>query len=134
MFRLLPLPSRNPFPPSVLGVSATSNRITAVREFLIVVLPVCSLPPSTDNIFIQADGEAMLERNQAIIRSVREWEPAFHIFGPTSFLGMAVLHDLRVYAHIDPQDDRRGFFVVINWALYKGKSVARRQKPCVDYH
>jgi hypothetical protein len=51
----------------------------------------------------------MLESNQAVIQTEKGWESAFHGFGPASFLGMTVLHNMQVKTHVDSRDDRRGF-------------------------
>jgi hypothetical protein len=73
----------------------------------------------------------MLESNRAVIQTVQEWEPVYHIFGPTSFLGMAVSHNLQVKAHLDSKDNRQGFVVMTDWGHFTGQS---RKNPCFDSH
>jgi hypothetical protein len=83
---------------------------------------------------LQVGGKGLVEQYQAIIQKVQEWEPGFHIFGETSYLGMAVLHNLQVKAHVDPGDERLGFVVMTNWGHFKGESMFRvcRRTAVVD--
>ncbi|KAH8084623.1 hypothetical protein HD553DRAFT_342113 [Filobasidium floriforme] len=62
----------------------------------------------------------LAQRSQRVIDKVRQWCKAFQIFGPTLFLGMAVLHNVRVQRHLDPGDDKLGLVAMTNWGNYDG--------------
>ena len=48
----------------------------------------------------------LARQSQESIDKVRRWSRAFHIFGPTLFLGMAVLNNVQVRRHLDPGDNK----------------------------
>lgn len=62
----------------------------------------------------------LARRSQDSIDKVRRWCRVFSIFGPTLFLGMAVLHNVQVRRHLDPGDNKLGLVVMTNWGDYEG--------------
>lgn len=59
-------------------------------------------------------------RYLAAIDKVRSWDPGFHLFGNTSYFGMAVVHNLQVGLHTDGGDDKYGFIVMTPFGEYEG--------------
>jgi hypothetical protein len=62
----------------------------------------------------------LARQSQESIDKVRQWSRGFEVFGPTLFLGMAVLHNVQVKRHLDPGDNKLGLVAMTNWGDYEG--------------
>lgn len=62
----------------------------------------------------------LARRSHESIDKVRQWSRGFEVFGPTLFLGMAVLHNVQVKRHLDPGDNKLGLVAMTNWGDYEG--------------